>query len=49
MLIPIENGDLYREWLKFYEKCNPELLPAEKRTYAFFNSKKGLIPPEYVR
>ena len=48
MLIKVKNGDLYRQWIEYYEKCYPEMIPAECRTKAFINSNKGERLPLYV-
>ena len=43
MLVQCKNPDLYRQWLTYYSNMN--MLPAAKRTYAFFNSQQGLAVP----
>jgi len=45
MLIKVKNTDLYQKWLKYYESFD-NMIPAEKRTYSFINSNKGLYPPK---
>ena len=44
MLIEVKNGDLYNEWIVYYERYFPEMIPAERRTFAFINSQKKLQP-----
>lgn len=48
MLIKVKNGDLYRQWIAYYEQYYPEMIPAERRTMAFINSSKGERLPLYV-
>lgn len=46
MLIKVKNEYLFQAWLKHYEcKCFNHMLPAEKRTYSFIKSNKGMHPP----
>ena len=45
MLIEVKNGDSYQQWVMYYEKYYPEMMPAERRTMAFINSIKGERPP----
>ena len=44
MLVKVKNGDLYREWIAYYERCGFNMTPAEIRTMAFINSNKGERP-----
>lgn len=48
MLIKVKNGDLYQQWIAYYERYYPEMIPAERRTMAFINSSKGERLPLYV-
>jgi len=48
MLIKVKNGDLFRQWIMYYERYCPEKIPAECRTMAFINSNNNKIPPFYV-
>lgn len=45
MLIKVKNGDLYRQWIAYYKRYYPEMIPAERRTMAFINSTKYERPP----
>lgn len=45
MLIQTKNPDLYRLWIEYYDTCHANMRGYEKRTYAFFNSEKGIYPP----
>jgi hypothetical protein len=44
MLIKCKNGDLYRQWIAYYERTST-MKPYEIRTYAFFNSEEGRKVP----
>lgn len=45
MIINVKNPDLYRAWLRYF-RASPEPMPDhEIRTYAFFNSQEGKLPP----
>lgn len=43
-LVKVKNPDLYRSWIRWYERNHPDMHPAARRTYSFFRSTEGETP-----
>ena len=44
MIVKARNPGLYRAWIDYYDNFRPEMRGYEKRTHAFFNSERGIMP-----
>lgn len=47
-IITVKNPDLYRAWLRYYERTESTMTGPQMRTWAFLNSQAGHAPPAAV-
>lgn len=47
-IINVKNPDLYRAWLRYYERTASTMTGPQMRTSAFFNSQAGHAPPNTI-